>query len=1155
MTNVTLITGCSGTGKTTTLLRQYRESLDRARLNHQPGTTLWLTPSRRIQRFVTQQLMNSSQSVCFAPNVLTFDLFAQKILTEAGEFAAPISPVTKRLLLRRITRSMQNKGELRYFEPIAATTGFLDVISSFISELKREEIWPDTFNEACFMRSSALAQRDREVGAFYAYYQQHLSDQGWFDSEGRFWLARSLLADGHRAPFADIRTLVVDGFTDFTQTQYEILGHLAQWIEDIYISLPYESGRHDLFQKPRSAIEFIRKQLSEVNPTITVRWEQRDAIPRSTSSPSAERSGPDQSGNLPKPTSVVPPDRAHAIQVIGERLFMNPRFVQTTDRADGLEIIAATGPTGEWEAVAHRIKSMLAEGVAELAKLDESVLTTKSKNRAKTPSEQPRRRVRPQDIVIGLRSLSDDGPRLKAYLSSAGLPVWCEAESLFTSSPIVKAVLSVLKLELEDWSFADVLTVLDSTFFRPAWREYKSGQATRAAARLLRQLQLNSSRETILRVISRQADGADDGSGAGSNLTDVAQLAAPFLVRLSRTMDRLRKPHTLAEWADVLSFVAEELGFTPPAAANDPRAQTDSSDWDLLQRLLRTAAEADQKISTRLQKLTLAEFSSELRDLLSHTSIPPGPEPAGCIRILGVEQLRNLDIPHLFLIGMTETSFPSNRSDDCLFSEAERRDFNARGVALSHRSDQHADEMLLFYSIVTRARRSLTLSYPAVNSKGQPVFPSPYVSALQMLFSKEALKVTHEGKLDPVPETNRVLTPTDLRLAAMVEARHGHPELYRSVLENDSLRPAAWNALAACDVADQRFHQRGFTNYEGKLELPQNLAGLRQRFGHQHQFSATELEAYARCPFHFWLSNVLRIDVVESPEDGTDFAGRGNLLHEVLAKLLVEGTLGDPERLKSRFVELVNSQLDRKVPETELRRALINIERLILNEWAGAFVDQHSEYQQRLIDTLKDSQSLDPEIPFGRLPDAPSTSEKHYPEIQFGTADQMVKIRGRIDRVDIGQYEGHPAYVVIDYKTGRGPKMNRHELITGRSIQLALYLLAIKRLGLVGPDAIPFQMGIWALKETGFKPGMSRSFSRLDAAEVQALETILDDVLPRLAEGIRSGRFIVENEDDNCTGRCAYRTVCRVNQIRPLAELLEKQSPPPVDPVDDSVNN
>ena len=69
----------------------------------------------------------------------------------------------KRLLLRRISEHLNERGELQHFLPIAGTTGFLDIISGFISELKREEIWPQDFVAACEQRKSAFARRDLEV--------------------------------------------------------------------------------------------------------------------------------------------------------------------------------------------------------------------------------------------------------------------------------------------------------------------------------------------------------------------------------------------------------------------------------------------------------------------------------------------------------------------------------------------------------------------------------------------------------------------------------------------------------------------------------------------------------------------------------------------------------------------------------------------------------------------------------------------------------------------------------------------------------------------------------------------------------------------------------------------------------------------------------
>jgi len=86
-------------------------------------------------------------------------------------------------------------------------------------------------------------------------------------------------------------------------------------------------------------------------------------------------------------------------------------------------------------------------------------------------------------------------------------------------------------------------------------------------------------------------------------------------------------------------------------------------------------------------------------------------------------------------------------------------------------------------------------------------------------------------------------------------------------------------------------------------------------------------------------------------------------------------------------------------------------------------------------------------------------------------------------------------------------------------------------------------MGYWPLKETGFKRGYQRdtkSFDGLDSAVVDSLEQSLNDLIPKLAEGLRSGKFLVENADEDCTGHCPYHTTCRVNQLRPLAQSLHK---------------
>jgi ATP-dependent helicase/DNAse subunit B len=1098
---LTLLLGDAGTGKTERLLAEYRAVLSSARQQRRIGTALWIAPTQRAQQSIIARLLSQESAVQFLPNVLTFDVFAEQILSATAKRATRMSPVMKRLLLRRIVADLNQRGQLSNFASVTQTTGFLDVVSAFISELKREEIWPEEFVEACKHRPPKLAKRDKELGLIYTRYQRHLTLQNWYDAEGRFWLARAELEAGARAPFADVEFLVLDGFADFTQTQYEILKLLMGWIPRVALSIPCEdpTSRPELFDKPRSTISDIRKYLPSGATCRTERLEpDRSAWPA-------------------------------GLRKVAETLFASPRSVERSSDATGLELIASTGPLGECQAVASRIKTLLMSGTSA------------------------------DSIVVAVRAINDSGPVWSEYFEQAGIPVWCEAGTPLVSRPIVKSLFSVLQLELDDWPFIRLMQVLGSNYFQPGWPELNWGHGIRTVGAALRRLKLHSGREMIARVLSRVAAGitvdadpevqASTGQspGAVKVVAAMARNAGVILKRLAQVTDRLRQKRTLTEWSDVISSLGRDLGWEQLVQNPGDR---DSIDWDLLQRILRTAGEADRKLllsmelkSARQPKLDLAAFTAELRDLLGGETIKAPTDPGGCVRIVDVEQARHLDIPHLFMVGLSESSFPLNRPDDCLFGETERKEFARRGLPLQHRDLHQRDEMFLFHSIVTRAKSRLTLSYPSVNSKGQPLFASPYLIALKSLFDEDALETSHEGQLDPVPSFDRAMTESDLRLLSISAARTGNPGLFRRLCERPGWLRAGINVLAAIDVNTHRFHERGFTGYEGRLSTDTNVARLQQWFGTKHQFSPTELEEYATCPYRFWLTRVLDIEDLPTPEEGTDYAARGSLIHVVLAQMLREGMDKPEKELAQRFIALVDQHLSRRLHETDLQRTLTEIERRLLAEWGTAFAQQQTAYSTQLQEAWSGSMKpLPPEIPFGNAPGGSDSGIVTDP-LTFGTGDSLAQVRGRIDRVDVGILEGGRVFNVIDYKTGNPPRSTIDELNAGRALQLAMYAIAIRRLGIAGDGANPYQLGYWNLKSTGFKRGYQTDKKNMQPMEqdlIDTLERSLEAVVSQLAMGIRSGKFLVDNSDPHCTSRCSYQTTCRVNQIRSMKTQLNK---------------
>ena len=143
--------------------------------------------------------------------------------------------------------------------------------------------------------------------------------------------------------------------------------------------------------------------------------------------------------------------------------------------------------------------------------------------------------------------------------------------------------------------------------------------------------------------------------------------------------------------------------------------------------------------------------------------------------------------------------------------------------------------------------------------------------------------------------------------------------------------------------------------------------------------------------------------------------------------------------------------------------------------------------------------------------------------------------------------EGATVFSVIDYKSGRRAGLKQDTLESGRTLQLVLYTLAAARLELAGTGARPWQLGYWHIRDTGFasfviKRGAKAGepLPRIDEAVWDSLVQKLEQIIPRLAVGIRAGQFPVHNDDPDCAAGCPYNTVCRVAQIRALPEGLGK---------------
>lgn len=995
----------------------------------------------------------------------------------------------------------------------------------------------------------------------YQRYQDHLLKWEKYDPEGRFWLARSELAQGHWEAFPSLSLVVVEGFSDFTSTQQEMLIMLAARADKMLITLPGEStspfnqknpdstpatpdsdNRIDLFfradESCQHLLELARKKNIETKLSLFLVDEDQ-----------SENSGNPGNTENRRQNSA---QRPSGIQVLSKSLFANPRRIEPAETGSGITCLAALGPRAEVRETGRLVKQLLLNN------------------------------VRASDILVTTRQLDQYAIPIESIWSDAGIPHLLQQDQPITSLPLARAIAALYRVLREDWSFGSLKKLLRQTPLQLSGITPQE-QRSRAVLRMLRALNLRGGRSEILERFQSLVTGLENVAEDSADEAEESsllkhppsvQLAWDTLQILDQSFKSLKRNATFSDHTQQLLATVHELFFASTAdrtAKNNstsvepaPKSRFGSLDeqWDLLAGLLKEGATfQDLLMSETSPQIRWQDYADWLEEQFRFQSLPPRKAEAGEVLILDSSDARHLDVPYLFVLGLHEGSFPGRGDNQPFYSEAERQHWNQLGIRLNNRNWHHREEMQFFYRLATRAQQQLTLSYSYVTSKGGPQYPCSFYQSLRSLFQESALPENFIGSLSPLPEQDQLLTRADCRLRATADMADSKTGLLNWWGEQANWKRSFWSLMSAVRMNQHRFEERGFTTYEGMLLKASNLQALQSHYNPDYTFSASRLESYANCPFRYFLESILKVESLPIPKLSTDHLRRGNLIHDLLFELhsdqwqhlLTKHQNDSDQSLSEKYIEILKAKFEKKYRRSDLQLALDEIEVRLLEEWAGLYETQTSQYLEKTEEGwAKAPVPRYRELSFGKRqeqnvtePDSGlSTEVPELPAVTFGTGKNRVKVEGRIDRIDVGQVEGQEVFNIIDYKTGEPPSVGDQHVMRGTQLQLALYVVAVIRLNLLGEGAVPWLAGYWGIREQGFLPqfksGSRKGIEPLTEKFLETWEKVLDLLIPHMADCIRGGEFPVHNNDLHCAGRCPYRTVCRVNQVRGLAEPLQK---------------
>jgi ATP-dependent helicase/DNAse subunit B len=1172
--------GPARSGKTSRLFKRYAEKLATDMARRRPGRATWIAPNRYAVENVKSSLLSRLSDGCFSPQVLTFEEFSELVLAASPTPVRHISVLQKRLVLRQIVRRMASAGELPYLQSVAATPGLIDAIAAQISELKRLEIWPEEFHASASARRGspksarrgspdpaeipdrrspkgrdlwadgkpsvsvrgsvgrpATEQKDQELARIYAEYQEVLTRSHLYDAEGRFWSARTLLAEGCRDSIKRLELVVVDGFTDLTRPQHEMLQSLAEEVDEIVVSVPVdfeEPGgcpvRRDLFSKSIGMLEELKRRHLDVR--VVASRELRVERPEPDKGQGVKRQEPERGVRLSTLDS--------RLLSFSDRLFRPPQGAMPAAYTGDVEFWEAVSPLREIQGIARDIKERFLAG-----------------------------RLRAEDVLVVYRSLREVAPLVEETFAEYRIPAFVDVRRPLQGVPFVRNLQLLFRLDQGDWEYDDVLAAIRNRSIR--WpelagrRDAESRGIRIVAERHVRRLQIPGGRAALLGQLRRAAGGEGDRNDENSEI----QAAAKGLEALAAFFDGLPRAATPAEWASVVQSLVPLCGGAGDTSGTfESFATADSQACRQIVETLYGLRKLEERIGTASRALTRTEFGELLADVAAHESLPQSLDTTGRVRVLSAISARGAEASHVYFAGLTEHAMPANAGAQGYYSPRDTARLIRNGLPLVSPQRRYEEEILLFYEIITRARERLVLSFAALDEKAQPVLPSPFLEEARRvagvgvdgLETNPTVKVLRRLDLRPVDRDARPLCVREFRTRAVCDAvvDGGSPERLQTFVAAGGEGDAGAALLDGLSIVAARAERDAFGPAEGLFASEKAARALARQFGPLHPWSPTALEGFALCPFRFLMARVLEIEPLDDLELATDYRRRGGLVHQCLVELY------------QRLARVESVFLSSHVDAAQVKAGMLAfIEAQIARLEGGGYADALEAIDLEQVRNFSETLHLQQQCYDGwnGAWDGPPWPV-HF-EVRFGPArggvqkegedplstddpftldlgDEQIKLTGRVDRIDVGTVRGRTVFNIIDYKTGAVDSLSAKDVRRGLQLQTPLYAMAVEEHLLAARGALAWQADYWWLRESGFgnKGAKARSSpfalreltedGLAETAEWLQLKSEIKDRIRHIVQSVRRGEFVVYSQDEQCTRTCPYSSVCRVGQVRSL---------------------
>jgi inactivated superfamily I helicase/RecB family exonuclease len=687
----------------------------------------------------------------------------------------------------------------------------------------------------------------------------------------------------------------------------------------------------------------------------------------------------------------------------------------------------------------------------------------------------------PDEVLVAFPSLDEYGPLVEEIFGDHGIPFNRALGRQLSASPVVTAVISLLRAFHDDFSGPSLLRVFTSPFLKFS----DTPRLAVALDRLIRRRRITGRKERWLSELPRFGTAEEGGNVLEAPVRDLFAALEPFgdgkAAPLGTWMARL---NALLAWSGIESHVARIRG---PLNVNHQA-------FLKLRGTLDSLGAAGRLFPGYLS--TFDEWFFLLRKTLMHARFQVPPEDEGGVQVLGLMESIGMPWKQIYLGGLTDGKFPQRLPQNIFLPEATLETLGVRTLEKARMSSAHH-----FLRLLLSAER-VVLTWPEAVQE-RPTVRSPFIEELSPLFEAG---LVNRGRA----KTARLqfgLTVADSMsmpglAKALGRALHGGREAAAGMAPVLEIDLPGMNAVRTAATAEP-----------APAAVPAPLP--------RDHFEVTELDAYLACPYDYYVTKVLGLVPFEEVTEDISPQQRGVTVHAILRTFFDDGWFGEQPVTpanRQRARDVLRELADRSFPTNTFRN--IREKEIFLNVMVERF--------------------LISEEASGRQGLRPAYREFEVTRFPILLSDgRTVHLSGTVDRIDV---DDPGNYVIVDYKTGGypGPKRGTDQEI----FQLPVYAVMARGASSGDRPALrtPIGLAYYGLrgdpregardvvlynKEARDDHPLRKPQSSPKTAE--EFDSILGhsiDKARQAVEGIRAGRFPAEPLDENRCRFCPNELMC-----------------------------